>query len=106
MSSEAPTKAELIEMTTYSIWRTGSRYQRHYQINKLVMGVEVESYWTQLKGNSSVYCNCPGFQRQSFPKIDHKHVKIAQDFHDRGEPADALYKIHGTGGTTTLEVLK
>ncbi len=105
MSEDKPTKAELIEMTTYSIWRTGNQCQRHYQLNKMVMGVVTEQYWVQLKGSSTVYCNCPGFQRQQFPKIEHKHVKIAQDFSDRGEPNKALYKIHGTGEKNTIEYL-
>ncbi len=104
MSEEVPTRAELIEMTTYTIWRTGTSMQRHYQINKLVIGVVMDNYWVQLKSRE-VYCNCPGFQRQNFPKIEHKHVKIAQDFHDRGEPANALYKIHGTGAKNTIEYL-
>jgi len=105
MNQEAPTKAELIEMTTYTIFRTGSAMQRHYQINKMVMGVAVDEYWVQLMGRDTVYCNCPGFQRQRFPKMEHKHIKIAQDFSVRGEPKDALYKIHGTGATTTIEYL-
>lgn len=105
MSEEKPTVAELIEMTTYTIWRTGDKCRRHYQLNKMVMGVVVDEYWVELK-HRTVYCNCPGFQRQQFPKIEHKHVKIAQDFHDRGEPMDAIYKIHGTGAKATIERIK
>jgi len=92
-------------MVTYSIWRTGSKRTRTYQVNKLTIGVEVENYWVELKGRQQFYCNCPGFRRQSYPAIDHKHIKIAMDFSDRGEPQHALYKIIGTGGKTTIEYL-
>ena len=104
MNSEAPTQAELIDMTRYTIFRTGSKVQRYYQIDKLIMGVKTDDYWVQLRGNK-VYCNCPGFNRQSFPAIDHKHVKLAQDFFDRGEPVGAHYRIHGTGAKAQIEFL-
>lgn len=94
-----------IEMTTYTIWRTGSSRKKHYQLNKLVCGVEVEKYWVQLDGRGRFWCDCPGFRRQKFPAIDHKHVKIAVDFSERGEPLKALYKIHGTGATSEIEYL-
>lgn len=95
-----------LAMITYSIWRTGSARQRHYQINKLTIGVDTgDKYWVQLNGRDKFWCDCPGFRRQKFPAIDHKHVKIAMDFHDRGEPAKALYKIHGTGVHAKIEYL-
>ena len=95
-----------LEATTYTIFRTGSDRLRHYQINKCVMGVEIDKYWVQLKGSRQVYCDCMGFQRQQFPKIEHKHVKIALNFSERGEPRGAEYRIHGTGAKAQLEVIK
>ncbi len=99
------TKEERLEATTYTIFRTGSDRQRHYQIDKCIMGVSIEKYWVQLKGREGFWCDCPGFRRQNFPKIEHKHVKIAMDFSQRGEPRDAEYRIHGTGAKTEIEVL-
>ena len=93
------------EMVTYSIFRTGATRKRTYQINKLVIGVVVDNYWVELKGRGQFYCGCLGFRRQSYPAIDHKHIKIAMDFSERGEPINALYKIEGTGGNTTIEYL-
>lgn len=102
---DKPSQDELIAMTTYTIFRTGNAQQRYYQVNKMRLGVRLDEYWVQLRGNN-VFCNCPGFRRQNFPKIDHKHVKIAQDFSDRGEPVDAEYKIVGTGAEAQIEVIK
>lgn len=93
---------ETREATVYTIFRTGNRHIRHYQINKVIMGVEVDKYWVHLKGRDEVWCDCPGFRRQSFPKMEHKHVKIAQDFNKRGEPDGAQYNIVGTGANTTI----
>jgi len=98
--------AEKLEATRYTIWRTGNAHQRHYQINKIIMGVTVDRYWVQLKGSKECYCDCMGFRRQNFPHMEHKHVKVAMDFHDRGEPKDAEYRIHGTGSKTEVEFLQ
>ena len=99
-------RKETLDATTYTIFRTGSPQKRHYQITKEIMGVEMDSYWVQLRGRGDVYCNCPGFERQKFPKMEHKHVKIAEDYSARGEPEGARYKIHGAGAQNTIEVLK
>jgi hypothetical protein len=93
---------EKLEATTYTIFRTGSAHQRHYQINKVIMGVVVDEYWVQLKGSKECYCNCPGFQRQRYPKMEHKHVKMALDFSERCEPEDACYFIEGTGAEANI----
>lgn len=98
--------SEQIEMTTYSIWRTGGPRIRRYQVNKRIAHVDTgERYWVELKGRDEFYCDCPGFRIQTFPKVEHKHVKIAMDFNERGEPDKALYKIHGTGAKTEIEYL-
>jgi hypothetical protein len=96
-------KKEIEEATTYHIFRTGNNHQRHYQIDKLVMGVKVENYWVQLKGSKECYCDCPGFRRQSFAKMEHKHIKMAIDFSERGEPKDAEYRIVGTGAKSIIK---
>lgn len=98
-------KKEKAEATTYQIVRTGNKYQRHYRIEKYIMGVYVEAFNVRLKGMKEIFCDCPGFHIQKFPKIEHKHVKIAQDFHKRGEPANATYKIHGAGAVASIEYL-
>ena len=91
------TKEEIAEAAYYTIFRTGNSNKRHYQVNKMIMGVEQEKYWVQLNGRDSCFCDCPGFRRQSFAKMEHKHIKIALDYSARGEPKDATYRITGTG---------
>ena len=93
------------EEATYTIFRTGMARLRQYQVEKRIMGVKIEEYWVQLKGHKEVHCTCPGFARQRFPKIEHKHVKLAMDFYERNEPKNAEYRIHGTGANTEIEVL-
>lgn len=93
------------EEFTYTIWRTGTAQKRTYQINKCFMGQPMDNFWVELKGSREVFCNCQGFARQRFPKIEHKHVKIAMDFAERGEPENAEYRIHGTGAKTEIEVV-
>ena len=96
---------EIIGATTYTIFRTGSRNKRHYQVDKMVMGVKLDTYWVQLNGRDEVYCDCPGFRRQGFAKIEHKHIKIAVDFSYRNEPANAIYKIEGTGAKAQIHFI-
>lgn len=99
-----PTK-EVVEATTYRIFRTGDQRHRHYQINKEIMGVKVDDYWVQLLGRGQCNCSCPGFRAQTYAPMDHKHVKLAEDFSQRGEPPGAKYKIHGTGLKARIEYL-
>lgn len=101
------TEDEKREATTYRIkcWGANS-----YHIDKLVMGVEVENYQLTIKseGRASLdlWCNCPGFRIQQFPKIEHKHIKIALDYQKRGEPPWADYTIKGTGKNAIIEFLE
>jgi hypothetical protein len=99
------TTKEALEATRYTIFRTGVPTKRHYQVVKLICGVETDTYWVQLNGRGKCYCNCPGFGRQNFPPMEHKHVKIALDYYERGEPEGALYFIEGTGAKTTIQYL-
>lgn len=104
--TDKPTKDEVLSYTTYTIFRTGVKTRHTYQLTKMVMGVELEEYWVELKNDGGVFCNCPGFLRQKFPAKEHKHVKIALDYRERGEPEDALYRIHGTGANAKIERIK
>jgi hypothetical protein len=94
-------KEELLDATMYEIFRTGSKSHKHYQINKVRLGVTLDQYWVVLKAKE-VQCSCPGFRIQKYPAIDHKHVKLAQDYWDRGEPEGLLYKIEGTGSQALI----
>jgi hypothetical protein len=96
---------EAREAAVYSIWRTGNKHRRVYQINKMMLDIMLDQYWVELRGHKKVHCDCMGFQRQSFPAIEHKHIKIAMDFAERGEPVNAKYRIHGTGAKTEIEYL-
>ena len=106
MTENQEREQEKLDATTYTIFRTGSMHKRHYQINKVIMGVEVDKYWVQLNSRDSVWCDCPGFRRQTFPKMEHKHVKIAVDFSERDEPIDAVYRIFGTGAKAQIQFIK
>ena len=100
------TTSEVAETVTYTVFRTGDMRHRHYQINKMVMGVKVDDYWVQLSSRDSVSCSCPGFRRQNFPPMEHKHIKLAQNYSERGEPIKAEYRIHGAGANAIIEVVK
>ena len=58
-------------------------------------GVQVETYTVELTPSADgpliPYCSCMGFRMQKYPKIQHKHVKIALDFQSRGEPKWGVY---------------
>lgn len=101
------TKDEKLEATTYRIQRFGNHT---YQIDKLIMDVEVEQYHITIKpdGRASLdlWCDCPGFRIQQFPKIEHKHIKIGLDFQKRNEPKWAEYKLRGTGRKAEIEFLE
>ena len=105
MTLKQDLEQEKLEATTYTIFRTGDQRQRHYQINKVICGMVIDTYWVQLKGARECYCDCMGFRRQNFPKMEHKHVKIAIDYSARGEPKDAKYTIEGTGHSATVTYL-
>ena len=100
------TNKDAEEATTYRIQQWGNN---SYQIDKLVIGVEVEQYQLTIKSEGratlDLWCNCPGFRIQQFPKIEHKHIKIALDYQERGEPSWAEYKLHGTGKKATIEFI-
>ena len=90
------------EEFTYTIFRTGMKHQRHYQVEKRFMGVIVDAYMVQLNGRGKFECTCPGFYRQNFPKVEHKHVQIAIDFSEAGEPNNLEYRIQGTGAKAQI----
>ena len=95
-------KDDTIEAAVYRINKFGLN---SYNIHKLVMDVRTEDYQITLKPNGpggemrevDLWCNCPGFRIQQFPKIQHKHIKIGLDFQSRGEPEWAEYRMTGTG---------
>ena len=100
------------EATTYLIQKAfgKSDIKGVYRIGKMVMGVEVDNYHVTIKettgGLSNLWCDCPGFRNQQFPKIEHKHVKIALAYREQGEPEQAVYTINGTGKTAKIRFLR
>ncbi len=101
------TKDEVIEATVYRIKGFG---RNTYQIDKLIAGVEAEQYHLDIKdaegGGLSLWCDCPGFRIQQFPKIEHKHIKIALDYRERGEPSWAEYRMTGTGAKAVIRFMR
>ncbi len=93
---------ETIAATLYRIKRLTNT---SYNIQKLVCGVEMEDYHVDIK-RDEFWCNCPGFRIQQFPKIDHKHIKVALDFQSRGEPEWAEYRMTGTGAKAVIKFIR
>ncbi len=58
-------------------------------------GVEAETYTVSIEnpktGPLVPYCSCMGFRMQKYPKIRHKHVKMALDYQAQGEPREGIY---------------
>ena len=91
--------SEQQEATTYRVQETGKR-EGSYSILKLIMGVEVDKYYVSLRHTDKgleTYCSCMGFNMQTYPHSEHKHVKIVSDYVTRGQPDWAEYKIIGAG---------
>lgn len=101
-------KEELAESAVYKIQRImqKARGADRYQIDKCLMDISVEKYWVVIERTGKVFCDCPGFLRQRFPDREHKHVKIALDYRERGEPEDAKYRIYGAGANNTIEYIQ
>ncbi len=101
------TAKEIREATVYRIQKWG---KHTYQIDKLIMEVEVEQYHLTVKMQGrdtlDLWCDCPGFRIQQFPKIEHKHIKIVLDYQKRDEPKWAEYRISGTGKKAQIKFVK
>jgi len=72
----------------------------HYNINKVRKDDPkkiLDSYGLTIKrkkdGTWDLWCDCMGFRRQNYPKIEHKHVRIIIDYLERGQPEWAEYSI-------------
>lgn len=95
MAKQPKPKAEDYD---YLVARLPAR-DNYFTITKTLRGAFCEEYQVQLteriddEGNRIVWCNCPGFLMQKYAKVDHKHVKLAIDFVDRGEMPNAVYKL-------------
>lgn len=100
-------KNDLSGITRYTIFRTmnTSKVRRIYQIDKRIFDEVMDSYLVEIKPGG-VFCSCPGFLRQKYPAREHKHVRVALDFIERGEPEGAEYKLKGTGINTEIEVIQ
>lgn len=98
-----PTQAETQEAAVYRIFvnkhASGEQSKTHYTIEKRIMDTPVELYAVTIKSEGradlQLWCDCPGFRVQKYPKIDHKHIKIAMDYQSRGQPEWAEYRILG-----------
>ena len=90
-------KEELIRSHVYVIERDFGKHSNTFRLSKRLMTVEVDNYHVTLGDvPSKHWCTCPGMARQQFPREEHKHVKIAVDFVDRGLEM-ASYRLEGTG---------
>lgn len=106
------TDAERRELTTYVVEKDFGKKSNVYKITKMVIGVEVDSYHCTVKLtptgriiDDNIWCDCPGFRRQNFAKIEHKHIMLVLNYMERGEPTSVTYTIVGTGKTAKIRYM-
>ena len=105
------TDAERRELTTYVVEKDFGKKSDVYRITKMVIGVEVDSYHCTVKlrngqlHDKDIWCDCPGFRRQNFAKIEHKHIMLVLNYMERGEPTSATYTIVGTGKNAKIRYM-
>ncbi len=99
-------------MTTYVVTKDFGKKSDVYRIVKLRIGVELDMYHVTIhfRGgkllDKDVWCDCPGFRRQNFDKVEHKHILLVLDYIlDRGSPESATYTIVGTGKNAKIKFL-
>jgi len=102
-------KQQVQDATVYRIEKAFGKVKGVYRVSKRVIDEEVNAYHVTVKpsNNESVpldlWCDCPGFRRQKFPQIEHKHVRMALHYQSIGEPVHADYKFTGTGRNTIIQ---
>ncbi len=94
------------ECITYRIRKDFGPKSNVYSIGKIICEIEVDCYHVTLGTPDALWCDCPGFRRQTYDKQQHKHVVLAFDFRERGEPEGAVYTIEGTGRTAKVIFLR
>ncbi len=72
-----------------------------YRVAKRILDVEMEVYHVTIR-DDVVWCDCPGFRRQKFAKMKHKHVRAVLDYIARGKPYYANYLFIGVGKHTKI----
>ncbi len=98
------------EITTYVIQKsfTNPKIKGSYRISKRVLDVETDFYHVTVQPNDDelvpikLWCSCPGFHIQKFPKIAHKHIRMVFHYQALGEPNSAEYRFEGTGQNTVI----
>ena len=102
-------QTDTIEATKYRI--THVRGYR-YKIVKTIMGVEMDFYSIEIKtmehesDDAKLWCDCPGFRIQQFPKHQHKHIVLGMDYIARGEPEWGDYRMTGTGKNAEIHFIE
>lgn len=101
------------EMMTYVVIKDFGKKSHVYRITKMMMGVELDKYHVTIKfrggklRDEDVWCDCPGFRRQNFDKVKHKHILLVLDYLlDRCAPESATYTIVGTGKKAKIKFLE
>lgn len=104
---------ETREATTYVVQETFDKRAQTYLIRKIIMEVEADTYHVTIKPTSTgrilddnVWCDCPGFRRQTYAKIAHKHIMLVLDYIAHGTPKTATYTIIGTGRKAKIKFLR
>lgn len=109
MTTQAEIDRQNLEMTAYrALWDYGGRAVR---IEKRVLDHATDVYHvTQPKDEENIWCDCPGMKRQKYPRLQHKHVRVALDFvrRSQGQPEDfwAEYRFKGAGKNTKIRFLR
>ncbi len=104
-------QTDTIEATKYRIRKiTG---HNNYRIVKTIMDVETDSYSISIKLKPALlgtyidelWCDCPGFRIQQYPKEQHKHIVLGMDYIARGEPEWVDYRMTGTGKNAKIHFI-
>ena len=79
----------------YAVTQTFEKANKYFTITKKYRNAIKETYEVELDPDDEdrVWCNCPGFIMQKYPKPLHKHVMLAKDYVARGRPLVAVYKL-------------
>ncbi len=94
-----------LEVTVYRIEKDFGKKSNAYRVSKRVLDHEVDFYHCNVTLDPKglhIWCSCPGFHHQKFPKDEHKHVRIMMHYRALGEPEYAEYRFRGTGRNTII----
>jgi len=104
-------REKLERATRYRVQKAFGATGDVYEVRRFVSEEPAGLYHVTLNldGDSHIiWCDCPGFKRQKYAHMEHKHIKLVLHFQalERADkiapPAYATYRIKGTGANATI----